>query len=42
MGEKSIRVDEEVWAELMKMKLEQRMGSINEVIKHLLQSQEVH
>ncbi len=39
---KMIKVSEGTWKELMHMKIDKGFSSIDEVIKHLLQSQEVH
>ena len=36
MGEKTIRVEENVWYALMNIKLERRMKNLNDVIKYLL------
>ena len=38
MGEKTIRVEEKVWYELMNIKLERRMKNLNDVIVELLQN----
>ncbi len=38
MGEKTIRVEEKVWYELMNIKLERRMKNLNDVIVELLRN----
>ena len=38
MSEKTIRVEEKVWFELMNIKLERRMKNLNDVIEVLLRN----
>ncbi len=38
MSEKTIRVEEKVWFELMNIKLERRMKNLNDVIEELLRN----